>query len=486
MKLHHLLGPGEQIPTGRAQTEITGLTADSRQVRPGFLFTALPGTLSDGRRYIGEAIAAGAVAVLAPEGTPPPETGDVVFITSDSPRRALALAAAAFHAPQPAIVAAVTGTNGKTSVASFLRQIWTGLGERAGFIGTTGIEGPDVSAPAGLTTPDPVQLHAALASFARSGVTHVALEASSHGLAQQRLDGIRFSAGAFTNISRDHLDYHGSFSDYFNQKKRLFGELLPPGAGAVIDSDARGAGEVEQLARQRHLTVFTVGRTGQDLRLVSVEQQGLAQNLLLDVGGERHEVCLPLAGDFQVANALVAAGLAIVCACPPHLVMPQLAHLRGASGRLELVGHTREGAPVFVDFAHTPDALEAVLKVVRPYTKGRLWVVFGAGGDRDRGKRPQMGAVAARLADEVIVTDDNPRSEDPALIRAAIRAKVPGALDIGDREKAIHTAVAGLGPDDVLVVAGKGHESGQVMAGAVLPFRDQDVVRAALAGGADK
>ncbi|HFQ15089.1 MAG TPA: UDP-N-acetylmuramoyl-L-alanyl-D-glutamate--2,6-diaminopimelate ligase, partial [Rhodobacteraceae bacterium] len=476
MKLHGLLGPGEQIRTGRAQTEITGLTADSRQVGPGFLFAALPGTRHDGRRYIAEAIAAGAVAVLAPEGTPPPETGDVAFITSANPRRALALAAAAFYAPQPAIVAAVTGTNGKTSVASFLRQIWSGLGEKAGFIGTTGMEGPDVSAPAGLTTPDPVQLHAALNAFARSGVTHVALEASSHGLEQHRLDGLRLTAGAFTNISRDHLDYHGSFADYFAQKKRLFGELLPAGAGAVIDRDAHGAEEVEELARRRDLTVFTVGRTGEDLRLVAVERQGLVQKLDLEVGGRRSEVCLPLAGDFQVANALVAAGLAIVCAWPPHLVLPRLAHLRGASGRLELVGHTRSGAPVFVDFAHTPDALETVLNVVRPYTRGRLWVVFGAGGDRDRGKRPLMGAVAAACADEVIVTDDNPRSEDPAAIRAAIRTEVPHARDIGDREEAIRTAVAALGPDDVLVVAGKGHESGQIMADKVLPLQDQDVV----------
>ncbi len=461
--------------------DIKGLTADSRQVGPGFLFAALPGVAADGTRFIPQALEKGAVAVLA--GMDVADIG-APLIRAENPRRELALAAARFYGEQPKIVAAVTGTNGKTSVASFLRQIWENSGYCAANLGTTGIYGPQGHHYLGLTTPGPVQLHEVLHDLSAQGVTHAALEASSHGLEQNRLDGVRLRAAAFTNISRDHLDYHDGFEDYFAQKQRLFEELVPESAPVVIDLDSAGAGRVKSAAQKRGLRVFSVGGKGHDLKLAGKLRDGFGQKLVLEYGGKTHHVNLPLAGGFQVSNALVAAGLAIVCGADAARVIAALEKLQGARGRLELVGKTGDDAPVFVDYAHTPDALENALAALRPYATGNLVVVFGAGGDRDRGKRPLMAAVAARLADKVIVTDDNPRGEEAGSIRAEILSACPGALEIDGRGAAIKKGVAGLGRGDVLLVAGKGHEEGQIVGDKVLPFSDHAAVRAALGQGA--
>lgn len=461
---------------------IRGLTADSRLVEPGFVFAALPGTLADGAKFIPDALSRGAVAVLGDAALAGALPESVAFLPSGNPRRDLALAAAAFYPLQPETIAAVTGTNGKTSVASFLRQIWACCGFRAANIGTTGIHGPDGHRPLGLTTPGPVELHRALHELAEAHVTHAALEASSHGLEQHRLDGVRISAAAFTNISRDHLDYHKDFEDYLTQKLRLFTELLPAAGRAVVASDGEGAGRAEAAARGRGLDVLTVGRKGRSLRLIDVTTSGFSQNLSLWANNRQYKVTLPLAGEFQIENALVAAGLAMACGLGVDEILPCLANLKGARGRLEAVGRTAAGARIFIDYAHTPDALTTAMQALRPYVDNKLVVLFGAGGDRDTGKRPQMGAAAAKLADRVIVTDDNPRGEDPARIRAEVMAACPDALEIGERAEAVATAIAGLEAGDVLLLAGKGHETGQVVAGETLPFSDHDAAAAALAG----
>jgi UDP-N-acetylmuramoyl-L-alanyl-D-glutamate--2,6-diaminopimelate ligase len=394
-------------------------------------------------------------------------------------RPALAEAAARHAGRQPGTIVAVTGTSGKTSVAAFVRQIWQAEGRKAASLGTLGVVTPDREIYGSLTTPDPITLHETLRTLAEAGITHVALEASSHGLAQHRLDHVRLVAGAFTNLSRDHLDYHPTLDHYLAAKLRLFGALLAPGDPAVIDADSEVSAEVVPAAEARGLRVLTVGAAGRYLRLLSSTPDGFATRIAVEHAGRTFAVTLPLAGKFQVSNALVAAGLCLATGSAPDAVFAALTTLAGAPGRLELVG-TRNGAPVFVDYAHKPDALENVLATLRPYAEKRLLVVFGCGGDRDPGKRPIMGAIAARLADVVIVTDDNPRSEKAATIRAAIMTGAPGAREIGDRTQAIEAAIADLGAGDVLVVAGKGHETGQIVGSTVLPFSDKGAVRAAL------
>ncbi len=463
-------------------TEITGLSADSRRIRPGFLFAALPGSREDGRAYIDEAVARGAVAVLAPTGsTLKAYDSRVRLILDDNPRRRLALMAARFHGRQPKVVAAVTGTNGKTSVAEFTRQIWRALGRKAASLGTLGLTPARPGAPDSLTTPDPVELHRCLASLAADGIEHLALEASSHGLAQNRLDGIRFAAAAFTNLSRDHLDYHGDMATYRAAKLRLFQELLSPGGTAVLNADQPLTDEIRTICEARGISVIAYGRTGRDLRLLTQKPSAEGQALELEVLGKAQAVALPLAGAFQAVNALAALGLALATGAAPKEAIAALAKLEGVPGRAELVGRAPSGGRVYVDYAHTPDALRIILQALRPHTQGRLSVVFGCGGDRDRGKRPMMGEIAARLADRVWVTDDNPRSEDPASIRREIIAAVPAAEEVADRGAAIASAVVALVPGDVLVIAGKGHETGQIVKSRVQPFNDRDVARAALA-----
>ncbi len=453
---------------------LAGMTADSRQVRPGMLYAALPGSRMDGRAFIADAVQRGAAAVLAPLGTAWPEGVPARPLILDAePRRALARLAARQAGPQPAAVVAITGTNGKTSTADFLRQILGLAGRRAASIGTLGVIGPDGAGQPGLTTPDPVALAETLAALARDGVQAAALEASSHGLDQFRLDGVTLAAAGFTNLTRDHLDYHGTLDAYRTAKLRLFAELLPGGGKAVVSTtlDAETLDAVRAIARRRGLLLSLVGEGGDAIRLVQVTPHAGGQTLVLESG---RTIELPVPGRFQVDNALLAAGLAGAIGVDDPL--QHLPHLVGVRGRMELAA-TVNGAAAYVDYAHTPDALERLLLGLRPHTTGRLLLVFGAGGDRDTGKRPLMGAVAARLADTAIVTDDNPRSEDPALIRAAIRAACPAAQEIGDRAAAIGAALAMLRPGDGLVVAGKGHESGQTTAGVTVPFDDADTIR---------
>ncbi|NNG04335.1 MAG: UDP-N-acetylmuramoyl-L-alanyl-D-glutamate--2,6-diaminopimelate ligase [Inquilinus sp.] len=463
--------------------EITGLTADSRAVEPGFLFAALPGSQADGRDFIGAAIAKGAIAILAPAGTVLPDyAGAATLITDDRPRRRFALIAAAFHGSQPATIAAITGTNGKTSTAHFTRQIWERLGHRAASLGTLGITAPGLENYGALTTPDPAALHASLADLAAAGVTHLAMEASSHGLDQYRLDGVRVTAAGFTNLSRDHLDYHGTMEAYLAAKGRLFDEVLAPGGTAVLNADAPESSALAARARAAGRRVSTYGVAGEAIRLDDAVPQADGLALGLTIEGRRYSANLPLVGTFQVANALCALGLVLADDVAPAAAVEALGHLQGVRGRLEQVARHPNGAPVYVDYAHTPDALETVLKALRPHTVGRLVCVFGCGGDRDPGKRPLMGATVAQLADRPIVTDDNPRTEDPAAIRAATLAACPGAREIGDRAGAIRSAIAGLAPDDVLIIAGKGHETGQIVGEEVHPFDDAEHARAAAAG----
>lgn len=480
MTLGELIGPEAKLSAAVAALPIAGITADSREVKPGYLFAALSGVNTDGARFAADAVARGAVAVLAADEI----NVGVPAVAVPDPRRALALIAARFFGAQPETAVAVTGTNGKTSVAAFTRQLWSDAGHSAASLGTVGVVSPTGTKVLRHTTPDPVELHRLLAGLHAESVTHLALEASSHGLQQRRLDGVALRAGAFTNISRDHMDYHASFEDYFAQKLRLFTELLPPGATAVIDMDSAESPRVADAAKARGLKALTVGRAGETLRLVSAEVEGFAQELKIEHAGKTHTVLLPLVGEFQASNALVAAGLAMATGASADEVLPRLAHLQGATGRLELAGTSHYGAPIFIDYAHTPDALAKALDSLRPYAAKRLFVVFGCGGDRDRGKRPQMGAAAAAKADVVIVTDDNPRSEDPAAIRDEILVAVPGGREIGDRAMAISEAIRMLRAGDVLLVAGKGHETGQTIGTRVVPFSDHGAVAAALSKGA--
>ena len=462
---------------------ITGVTADSRKVGPGVLFAALPGTKIDGASFIRAAIEAGAAAVLA---APSVQDLSVPLVTSQDVRRSYALAASAFWAEQPAVCVAVTGTNGKTSVATFCRQIFQRLGYRAASMGTLGVTisdpftGDQQITPPGLTTPDAADVAELMAKVAAMGVTHMALEASSHGIDQRRLDGVQLKAAGFLNLTQDHLDYHGDMASYGRAKMRLFETLLPRGGTAVLNADSDAFDLFAAAAVMAGQTVLSVGEQGQGLTLVERALLPNGQRLIIRAGGQDHIVNLPLAGAFQAANALAAAGLCIAAGEEVAATLSALEHLKGAAGRLQLVGSKASGGEVYVDYAHTPDGLQTVLEALRPHTVGRLIVVFGAGGDRDRTKRPLMGEIAARLADVAIVTDDNPRSEEPASIRAAILAAAPGALEVGDRHLAIQQAVGLLGEGDVLVIAGKGHEQGQTIAGVVHPFDDVSEAAAAL------
>jgi UDP-N-acetylmuramoyl-L-alanyl-D-glutamate--2,6-diaminopimelate ligase len=482
MKLRELFSDDATIDPQAGTTEVTGLAVDSRAVKPGDLFFALAGSKTDGGRFIDAAIVSGAVVIAGDH--PPQGASAVPFVTTPNPRRALALAAAKFFPRQPRTIAAVTGTSGKTSVAAFTRQIWQRLGHQSASIGTIGLVSPKRAIYGSLTTPDPIALHRQLDEIAGEGVTHLAFEASSHGLDQYRLDGVRISAGGFTNLTRDHMDYHPDVAHYLAAKMRLFRDLIMADGAAVISADHDCSPQVVDAARAKKLRIVTVGSkgdgAGEGIRLVGAEIDGFAQKLTLEHRGRRHAVRLPLVGEFQIENALVAAGLAIGTGSESKAVFESLELLEGAKGRLERVAE-RNGAPIFVDYAHKPDALAKALQALRPYAKRKLVVVFGAGGDRDAGKRPLMGTIAAENADEIIITDDNPRSENPAMIRSAILRTAKGAKEIGDRADAIRSAIAGLQPGDALLIAGKGHETGQIVGNSTLPFSDHDAVASALA-----
>lgn len=465
-----------------ADPEITGITADSRKVASGHLFVALPGTAADGRAFIPQALAQGAAAVLAPQDTP--DGLAPLLVRSGDVRRAYALAARGFYGSQPATCVAVTGTNGKTSVAAFCRQIWAALGRKSASMGTLGVVAQsgqitEALTPPGLTSPDAADAARLLATLAEGGVTHLALEASSHGIDQRRLDGVTLKAAAFTNLTQDHLDYHGTMEAYREAKLRLFETLLPRGRTAVLNADSDAYSEFAAASIMSGLGVMGVGERGRDLSLIERRAVPEGQRLVLDVRGERHDVLLPLAGAFQASNALVAAGLCIASGEDASRVLAALEHITGAAGRLQRIAGPGRGE-AYVDYAHTPDGLETVLKALRPHATGRLIVVFGAGGDRDKGKRPIMGEIAARLADIAIVTDDNPRSEDPEAIRAEVCTGCPFALEIGDRRAAIREAIGMMRDGDVVVVAGKGHEQGQIVAGVTHPFDDATEVAEAL------
>lgn len=453
---------------------ITGVTADSRKVAPGSLFVALPGSAADGRAYIPQALSQGAAAVLAPADTDAALAP--VLVTSGDVRRSYAIAARSFYGVQPATCVAITGTNGKTSVAAFCRQIWASLGLSAASMGTLGVlkqtgnVNQALTGP-GLTSPDAADAARMLAELATGGVTHLALEASSHGIDQRRLDGVSLKAAAFTNLTQDHLDYHGDMEAYRAAKLRLFDTLLPRGRTAVLNADSEAYSSFAAASIMSGLGVMGVGERGRDLTLVARRAVPEGQRLTLDVRGTLHEVLLPLAGAFQASNALVAAGLCIAAGETPERVLAGLEHITGAQGRLQRIPGPGRGE-VYVDYAHTPDGLETVLKALRPHATGRLIVVFGAGGDRDKAKRPLMGEIAGRLADLAIVTDDNPRSEDPAAIRKAVREGCPKAQEIGDRRAAIRHAIEQMGDGDVVVIAGKGHEQGQIVGGVTHPFDD--------------
>jgi UDP-N-acetylmuramoyl-L-alanyl-D-glutamate--2,6-diaminopimelate ligase len=453
---------------------ITGVTADSRKVAPGSLFVALPGSAADGRAFIPQALSQGAAAVLAPADTDARLAP--VLVTSGDVRRAYAIAARGFYGVQPATCVAVTGTNGKTSVAAFCRQIWAALGLHAASMGTLGVLAQNgnvnraLTGP-GLTSPDAADAARMLADLAVSGVTHLALEASSHGIDQRRLDGVSLQAAAFTNLSQDHLDYHGDMTAYRAAKLRLFETLLPRGRTAVLNADSDAYSSFAAASIMSGLGVMCVGERGRDLSLIGRRAVPEGQRLTIDVRGSLHEVLLPLAGAFQASNALVAAGLCIAAGETPERVLAGLEKISGAQGRLQRIPGSGRGE-VYVDYAHTPDGLETVLKALRPHATGRLIVVFGAGGDRDKAKRAMMGEIAGRLSDVAIVTDDNPRSEEPAAIRKAVRAGCPAAREIGDRRAAIREAIEMMRDGDVVIIAGKGHEQGQIVGGVTHPFDD--------------
>jgi UDP-N-acetylmuramoyl-L-alanyl-D-glutamate--2,6-diaminopimelate ligase len=454
--------------------EIAGLTPDSRAVKPGFLFAALPGAAADGASFIPQAEKNGAVAVLARPGA----RSTVTLIEDDEPRRRLAEMAARFYPMQPKFTAGVTGTNGKTSTAVFSAALWTMLGEPAGSLGTLGANSPHYERKLQHTTPEPVTLHETLDAMAHAGVTHLAMEVSSHALAQHRADGVRFTAAAFTNITQDHLDFHADFADYFAAKKRLFLNLLPPSGVAVVNADGEGGAEVAAAAAARGLRLITTGARGDTLRLTHLSPEPVGLRMEIAAGAANFRLRLPLIGAFQAENALLAAGIVMASGRAADEVIPLLEKLPGVPGRMQHAADI-DGAGVFVDYAHTPDAVETALAAIRPHVTARLVAIIGAGGDRDRKKRPLMGAAARNGADVVIVTDDNPRSEDPAAIRRDVLEGCPEAMEIGDRAQAIATGIAMLKVGDVLLIAGKGHETGQIVGKETLPFDDVDVARQA-------
>lgn len=468
MKLGALLNSSDSRP-------VTGFAIDHRKVAPGNIFGAFQGAKVNGEDYIDAAIAAGALAVVA---RPDVRVEGAVHIASDEPRRTFALLGARFFEPFPDMTVAVTGTNGKTSTVEMTRQLWRMAGHAAASIGTLGVTTGDDRVVTGLTTPDIVTFLSNMAGLKREGVSHVAFEASSHGLHQCRTEGLAVRAAAFTNLSRDHLDYHGDMANYFTAKMRLFSEVVDADGAAVVWADAdEYSPRVIDLARERGLALFTVGPNGSTLKLVERTPGQLGQQLVVEAEGQTYKVSLPLIGAYQAANALVSAGLVIATGGDVGPTLANLSRLQPVRGRLERAVISKIGAPVYVDYAHTPDAIEAAIEALRPHCKGRLILVFGAGGDRDRGKRPEMGAIAVQIADLVIVTDDNPRSEDPAAIRAEILEAAPGALEVAGRRDAIARALADAGPDDIILIAGKGHEQGQIIGDQVLPFDDVTVAR---------
>ncbi|MHA6287223.1 UDP-N-acetylmuramoyl-L-alanyl-D-glutamate--2,6-diaminopimelate ligase [Maricaulis sp. CAU 1757] len=469
---------GEGLEVAGGDTEISGLTLDSRKVQPGWLFAALPGVKMHGRAFIGQAIQAGAAAVLTDS---PLEGVAVPVIVTAEPAALLARMAARFHPRQPHHIVALTGTNGKSSTVEFLRQIWAGAGREAACLGTLGVTRGDAVEYTGYTTPDAVALQRALDRLAGEGVTHLAMEASSHGLKQHRLDGARIKVGAFTNLTQDHLDYHPDFDDYFASKELLFTQRVDGDGRAVIMVDDEWGARMAQSARARGLETVTVGWRGDDLMIREITPRPASQDAVFDWRGKEYRIEIPLVGEFQILNALLAAAIALAEGIDPTVVVGTLERLKGVAGRLEKVGETRQGAPVLIDFAHTPDGLDKLCRAARPHTQGKVVLVFGCGGDRDPSKREKMGRVAAKLADQVIVTDDNPRSEDPAAIRRAVLAGCPEAEEIADRAKAIRRGVALLGEGDCLLVAGKGHEDGQIVGDVVHPFDDREEGRKALA-----
>ncbi|MFT3733213.1 MAG: UDP-N-acetylmuramoyl-L-alanyl-D-glutamate--2,6-diaminopimelate ligase [Hyphomicrobium sp.] len=481
MRLSDVLPADIEPPPGAQDISVSGITAASAAVGPGAIFAGLPGAKADGADFVPEAVERGAVAVIVGRNRQVHVPPGVALIEVDNPRTVLAKVAAKLAGRQPECAVAVTGTSGKTSVADFTRQIFSALGHKAASVGTIGIVKPSGAVYGSLTTPDPVTLHAALAALADEGVTHLAFEASSHGLDQHRLDGVELSAAAFTNLGRDHMDYHATVEDYLRAKLRLFTELLQPGQPAVINSDGAYASEVAKAAKARGLNVMMVGTSGDALKRTSLTRDGFKQIIGVAAGGNSYDVHLPLVGAYQVENALVAAGLAIAVGEDTGAVLQTLRGLKGVPGRLEIIGE-RNGGLAIVDYAHKPEALAAALDACRPFATGRLISVFGCGGDRDKGKRPIMGRISVERADITIVTDDNPRSERPAEIRKEILAGAAGAREIGDRAEAIRTAVGMMAPGDVVLVAGKGHETGQIIGDRIIPFSDHDEVRKALAG----
>ena len=467
MRLSALIGGGDD-------TRVTGFAIDHRKVAPGTVFGAFRGTLFNGEDFVRDAVAAGAVAVVT---RPEVQVEGALHVAAEDPRREFARLAAKFFAPFPETVVAVTGTNGKTSNVELTRQLWRMAGHVGASIGTLGVTTADEQVTTGLTTPDIVTFLSNMAGLAREGVTHAAFEASSHGLSQYRTEGLPVAAAAFTNFTRDHLDYHGTMEAYFEAKMRLFSEVVDDAGTAIVWMDDPKSGEVVRRCRERGLKLITVGTGGETLRLIERRPSQLGQTLSIEAEGRTHEVKLPLIGAYQAANALTAAGLVLATGGTLDRTLANLARVQPVRGRLERAVITRSGAPVYVDYAHTPDAIEAAVEALKPHAKGRLIIVFGAGGDRDVGKRSEMGAVASRMADLVIVTDDNPRSEDPAAIRRDILEGAPGAREVPGRREAIAASVAEAAADDIILLAGKGHEQGQIVGDQILPFDDVAVAR---------
>ena len=473
------MGTRLEKQAAESDREISGLASDSRRVKPGTLFAALAGGRADGRAFVTDALTRGATALLAETSAATALRADVQVPVLDdaNPRRRFALLTARFYGGQPERIAAVTGTNGKTSIVNFARQLWQAMGKNGASVGTLGVSAPDYEEPGTLTTPDPVELHRILAELKRRGVDRLAMEASSHGLDQFRLDGVELTAAVFTNLTRDHLDYHKTFEAYLAAKLRLFGELLPAGGLAVINADSPEYERVADVAHARHQRIVTFGHTGDDVRIIEARATASGQYLNLSVGGQSFEGDLPLIGTFQAGNVAAALGLLLACGEETAACLKALPSLTGVPGRMELAATLPNGAAVYVDYAHTPDALANALTSARPHATGRLVVVFGCGGDRDPGKRPEMGRIAVKLADQTIVTDDNPRSESAAAIRTAVMAGAEGAVEIGDRAQAIAAAIDSLQSGDVLLIAGKGHEQGQIIGDKVIPFDDRTVAR---------
>ncbi|RUN76762.1 UDP-N-acetylmuramoyl-L-alanyl-D-glutamate--2,6-diaminopimelate ligase [Sphingomonas sp. TF3] len=467
MKLSTLVG-------GAPDATVTGFAIDHRKVAPGVVFGAFQGAVVNGEDYIAAAVAGGAIAVVA---RPEAHVVGALHIADANPRRRFAQLAAQFFAPFPEVAVAVTGTNGKTSTVEMVRQLWRMAGFHAASIGTLGVTTADDRVSTGLTTPDIVTFLSNVAGLKREGVSHVAFEASSHGLSQYRTEGLAVRAAAFTNLSRDHLDYHGTMEAYLDAKLRLFSEVLEADGTAVLWADDPASARVAEVARARGIRVLSVGTTGETLKLVGRDPTLLGQGLVIEAEGKTYKVTLPLIGAYQAANALTSAGLVMACGGDVATTIAALGRLQPVRGRLERAVIAAQGAPVYVDYAHTPDALEAAISALKPHAAGRLIVVIGAGGDRDQGKRIEMGRIAAAMADHVIVTDDNPRSEDPASIRAMVLAGAPGATEIGSRREAIGAAIAMAGPQDIVLIAGKGHEQGQIVGDLVLPFDDVSVAR---------